>query len=51
MDIEKQTTEIIMGLLVEYDEMSDNKTKPSAVRVTAERIMSLIKRQGYKATE
>lgn len=46
--VHEQTTEIIMGMIIEGDEMAGNKSLPSAVRKTAERIMDLIGRQGYK---
>ena len=44
----EQTKEIIMGMLCEYDESAGNKTLPAAARITSERIMDLIDRQGYE---
>ncbi len=48
MSVHTQTKEIITGMLCEYDEASGNKTLPSAAIKTAERIMDLFDRQGYK---
>lgn len=49
MSVYEQTKTIIIGMISECDEMAGNKTLPSAARITAERIMDLIDRQGYKS--